>query len=118
MNTIILNNIQIQNKIVRLAHQILENNFDEQQLIIVGLNERGNILATDVCSVLKNIFDGELLSSTMTSKRNADKKIFVSTHCIQPSKTSRNSDDPLTRCIVDKLEYLGGPFRCKVKNES
>lgn len=77
MKSTLLNEIQIENKINRLAHQILENNFDHTSLIIIGLNERGNVLKSKVCAVLKTIFGGEIQQYSLTSKRNSNKEIVV-----------------------------------------
>ena len=58
--TLVLNHTQISQKITRIAHQIIENNFDEKELIIVGITPRGSELAKRICSILKTIFDGTI----------------------------------------------------------
>jgi pyrimidine operon attenuation protein/uracil phosphoribosyltransferase len=50
---LILNKHQIEQKIDRIAYQLLEDNFDEQEIIIAGIMPRGNYLAER----LKNILD-------------------------------------------------------------
>lgn len=52
---LILNHIQIQQKINRIAHQILEDNFDEKELIIAGVVERGYRFAQRIEKVLSSI---------------------------------------------------------------
>jgi pyrimidine operon attenuation protein / uracil phosphoribosyltransferase len=37
----VLNDIQIKSKVKRLAYEILENNFDEKQIILAGINKNG-----------------------------------------------------------------------------
>lgn len=37
----ILNEAQIKQKIKRLAYEILENNYDEEELIMLGINNNG-----------------------------------------------------------------------------
>src|SRR3569833_310008 len=50
---LILNKHQIEQKIDRIAYQLLEDNFDETEIIIAGIIPRGNHLAVR----LKNILD-------------------------------------------------------------
>lgn len=54
---LILNKTQVQNKINRIAHQILEDNFEEQEIILVGVVARGYRLALRLEAVLKEICD-------------------------------------------------------------
>ena len=51
---LVLNAQQIQQKIDRIAYQVLEDNLDEKELIIAGILPRGNFLAER----LKKILDG------------------------------------------------------------
>ncbi len=53
--TLILNHRQIEQKINRIAHQIYENNFEEQDLIILGVESRGTVLAEKLANILKEI---------------------------------------------------------------
>ena len=50
---LILNSQQIQQKIDRIAYQVLEDSFDEQEIMIAGIKPRGNLVAQR----LKNILD-------------------------------------------------------------
>jgi len=52
---LILNKQQIQQKIDRIAYQILEDNYDEQEIIIAGMLPRGGFLATRLKKVLDEI---------------------------------------------------------------
>ncbi|MBK0377923.1 phosphoribosyltransferase family protein [Mucilaginibacter segetis] len=52
---LILNSKQIQQKIDRIAYQILEDNFDEQEILIAGILPRGNQVADRLKKVLDNI---------------------------------------------------------------
>jgi len=54
---LILNHTQIQQKINRIAHQILEDNFDEKEIIVAGVVERGYRLALRIVDVLSKISD-------------------------------------------------------------
>lgn len=46
MEQIILSHLQIEQKINRLAHQILENTFEESEFFVAGIAGNGSILAT------------------------------------------------------------------------
>ncbi len=50
---LILDKHQIDQKIDRIAYQLLEDNFDEQEIVIAGIMPRGNYIAER----LKNILD-------------------------------------------------------------
>jgi len=55
MKTPILNNKQIEQKINRLAHQVLENNHEESEIIIAGIASRGFVLAKRIATILQDI---------------------------------------------------------------
>jgi pyrimidine operon attenuation protein/uracil phosphoribosyltransferase len=61
---LILNSTQIQQKIDRIAYQILEDNFDEQEILIAGILPRGNHVAQRLKDVLDKIapFSSRLLT--------------------------------------------------------
>jgi pyrimidine operon attenuation protein/uracil phosphoribosyltransferase len=52
---LIINNIQVQQKINRIAYQILEDNFDEKEIIIAGVWSRGFRLALRLKNILEQI---------------------------------------------------------------
>lgn len=49
---VILNHQQIEQKITRLGHQILENSFEEKTLFIGGIIGNGSILAKKIVEVI------------------------------------------------------------------
>lgn len=53
--TLLLNHLQIQQRIERLAYQIYEDNFDQQELIIAGIVNSGFVFAEKLCAALKTI---------------------------------------------------------------
>jgi pyrimidine operon attenuation protein/uracil phosphoribosyltransferase len=78
---LILNSHQIQQKIDRIAYQILEDNFDEQEILIAGILPRGNHVAKRLKAVLDKIapFESRLItielekqSSQLHAKTNFD----------------------------------------------
>jgi len=52
---LILNQQQIQQKIDRIAYQILEDNFDEEEILIAGILPRGNKIAERLKVILDEI---------------------------------------------------------------
>jgi len=78
---LVLNQQQIQQKIDRIAYQVLEDNLDETEIVIAGILPRGNFLAERLKQVLDKIapFKSTLLSielekesSTLKSKIDFD----------------------------------------------
>lgn len=53
--TLILNQHQIEQKINRIAHEIYEYNFEESEIIIAGIADRGYVLAKKINEVLIKI---------------------------------------------------------------
>ncbi len=51
----ILDKVQIQQKLNRLAYQVYENNFDEKSLLIVGIDGNGYKVAASLAEKLKEI---------------------------------------------------------------
>ncbi len=78
---LILNSQQIQQKIDRIAYQILEDNFDEKEIIIAGMLPRGGFLAARLKKVLDHIapfkstlitIDLDRFSTSLNAKIDAD----------------------------------------------
>jgi pyrimidine operon attenuation protein/uracil phosphoribosyltransferase len=78
---LILTRQQIQQKIDRIAYQILEDNFDEEEILIAGILPRGNHIAERIKKILDEIapFKSKLLtieldkqSSSLKAKVNFD----------------------------------------------
>ena len=51
----ILSHEDIQQKIKRMAYEILENNYDEKELYIIGIKDRGYVFAEKIFKNLKEI---------------------------------------------------------------
>lgn len=78
---LILNQHQIQQKLDRIAYQVLEDNFDETEIIIAGILPRGNYLAERLKNILDTIapFKSQLMtieldktSSSLKAKTNTN----------------------------------------------
>jgi pyrimidine operon attenuation protein/uracil phosphoribosyltransferase len=78
---LVLNAQQIQQKIDRIAYQVLEDNLDEKDIIIAGILPRGNFVAERLKKVLDDIapFTSKLInieldktSSSLKAKMDVD----------------------------------------------
>lgn len=70
---LILDKHQIQQKINRIAYQILEDNFDETEIVIAGIWARGYRLALRLQTVLKQITNCKItVASILLDKDNAN----------------------------------------------
>lgn len=47
--------MQVEQKIQRIAHQILEKNYDEKEIILIGIANRGYLLAEKINAALQTI---------------------------------------------------------------
>ena len=79
---LILNQEEITNKTTRIAYQLLEDNFEESALVLVGIADRGYVFAQRLKVVLERIssFDVLLIKITMdkmSSTLNAQTDIPV-----------------------------------------
>ena len=55
VKTLILSAIQVEQKIQRIAHQILEKNYDEKEIVLIGIANRGYLLAEKIYTTLQSI---------------------------------------------------------------
>ncbi|MFD1769618.1 phosphoribosyltransferase family protein [Sphingobacterium suaedae] len=77
--TLILDKKQIHQKSIRIAYQILEDNFEEKSIVLVGIADRGYIFATRLQHILQEIAPDktfELLKVTIAkTKRSLEASI-------------------------------------------
>jgi len=57
-------------KLRRMALQVVENNYEEQQLVLIGIKENGVVIAHKIAAYLKETFNG----SIEIMELNLDKK--------------------------------------------
>ncbi|MFA5573591.1 MAG: phosphoribosyltransferase family protein [Brumimicrobium sp.] len=69
--TIVLNETQINQKLDRIAYQIVEDNFDEEQLYLVGIKGNGFKIAKELKDRLNKVAHQEIFISELTiDKKN------------------------------------------------
>ncbi|WP_142783196.1 phosphoribosyltransferase family protein [Changchengzhania lutea] len=112
----ILNHEEIQNKIRRIAFQIYENNVDEHEVILAGIETNGYILAKKLKSVLLKISDiNPILCKVIIDKKNPSLDIRTS---MAPEEYTNRSlvlvDDVLnsgTTLIYGVKHFLNVPLK-------
>ena len=78
-NNIILNNVQIEQKIKRIAYQIYETNSKEKEVIIAGIANNGYFFAEKIAKTIKEISDLNIvLCKVIIDKKNPLKEITTS----------------------------------------
>jgi len=60
VKTLILSATQVEQKIQRIAHQILEKNYDEKEIVLIGIANRGYLLAEKIFTILQEITEIEV----------------------------------------------------------
>lgn len=70
---LILDPHQIQQKINRIAHQILEDNFEEEEIILAGVVSRGYRLAQRIEKVLLQISDLKIRMVSLELNKDSSK---------------------------------------------
>ena len=63
MKTTVLNQHQIQQKINRIAYEILENNYESEKLFLIGIKGNGCELAKQLSEILRKISDQEIIQA-------------------------------------------------------
>lgn len=58
--TSILSSLQVKQILQRIAHQILENNYDEKEIILVGITNRGFAVAKKIQAILSAIAEANI----------------------------------------------------------
>tara|TARA_Y100000385_G_C12974443_1_gene585519 strand:- start:49 stop:555 length:507 start_codon:yes stop_codon:yes gene_type:complete len=78
-STLILNNDDLEKKIARIAFQIIEEYYNEDDLLIVGVSENGFLLARKIIPLLENdLFKANIeLIELKIDKKNPMKKAIT-----------------------------------------
>jgi pyrimidine operon attenuation protein/uracil phosphoribosyltransferase len=104
----ILSRKQISQKILRLSWEIYENNFDEKELVIVGVGEKGFLLAEELSNNLSKIsaISPLLTRLDINSNKSSDKSTVLS------EKNYKNK----VIILVDDVLYSGKTLMYACKN--
>ena len=106
----ILNKQQIAQKILRLSWQIYENNFEEKEIVLVGIGEKGFLIAESVKSHLSKISHFKTILSKIS---------FSSDESLNNIKLSLDEDEYKNKSVIliddvlhsgKTLMYASKPF--------
>ena len=108
----ILNHFQISHKIKRLAWQIYENNMENSEIWIAGIDERGQFLAQLICQELNTIGILSIQQFAIQLNRETYEPLFLSENNLDElaNKTVILVDDVLNSgktimsCLLPLLE--------------
>jgi len=70
-STKILDKTQLEQKLNRLAWQIYERNYKEKQIVVVGIADRGVILADRISKIISEISDIKITKATISLDKNS-----------------------------------------------
>jgi pyrimidine operon attenuation protein/uracil phosphoribosyltransferase len=111
LRTTILNNDDVEKKIARIAFQIIEEYFEDKQLLIVGISENGFLLAGKIAKLVQR----DLPKSTINlielsiNKRNPLKEnVTISPNLIFENKKVILVDDVLNsgKTLMHAASYI------------
>ena len=107
----LLDEKQIEKTLVRLAHEIIEKNSNLDNLAIIGIRTRGDIIAKRIHSVIKDISKVNVESGTLdvTFYRD-DFKTNLGSPKVGPSEILFNVDKK-NIILVDDVLYTGRTIR-------
>ncbi|MBL0099398.1 MAG: phosphoribosyltransferase [Saprospiraceae bacterium] len=109
----VLNHQQINHKIIRLSYEILENNLDQNQIILAGINNNGYKFAQLLFDSLSNISDKKVILSRIQLN-----PAYPTDHPITTDMSSQQLQNK-TIIIVDDVANTGRTvfYACKVYME-
>ena len=116
--TPILQHGKIEQKIDRMAWQIMEDHFQEPRLIVIGIAERGYHIALRLTEILRTHFAGELQLGVLTMNKSEPMA-----HEITTDISPENFDDSAIILVDDVLQsgrtmmyaakhLLNAPVKC------
>ena len=79
MKTLVLNESQINQKLDRIAYEIVENNFDDLQLFLVGIKGNGYEIAKSLGKRLENIGQQKVVVSELVIDKKNPLEYEIST---------------------------------------
>ena len=65
-------------KLRRMALEICERNYDEKELLLIGIKENGIAVAEKICSYIKDIFRGKVTVHTLSIDKKAPGEVQIS----------------------------------------
>lgn len=118
--TLILNSVSIQQKINRIAYQILEENYGEEELYFIGIRDNGYLVAEKIVAFLQTITNTQIhlyslsLNKTRPNKdemeynfdlkRLNNRTVILVDDVANTGRTLAYAMKPLFDCLPKKIE--------------
>ena len=64
-------------KLRRMALQVVEQNYDEPQLILIGIRQSGSVIAEKISQYLKEVFSGEVIILELSMDKKSPLNINI-----------------------------------------
>ncbi len=64
-------------KLRRMALELVERNYDEPQLVLVGIKDSGIVIADKLANHLKDIFKGEVIVTALTINKKYPAEVII-----------------------------------------
>jgi pyrimidine operon attenuation protein / uracil phosphoribosyltransferase len=64
-------------KLRRMALELVERNYDEPQLVLVGIKDSGIVIADKLANHLKDIFKGEVIVTALTINKKHPGEVII-----------------------------------------
>jgi len=78
--TSVLNAIQVEQKFMRMAHEILENNYREKEIVLIGIVGNGSFIAERLASILCEIANFNVVTSFIELDKNKPASVDIIFH--------------------------------------
>ena len=131
MKNIVLDSNDIKNKISRISFEIIEKNYDKEELVVVGLLPNGRYISEEICDIINTnsdistsaaFFDIDSSNNKITCedpkfnfKSFKDKSIVVIDDVSTPLCELLYTGTPFI-LIDDELEFLNLNVKKKIKD--
>lgn len=78
--TQVLNSIQVEQKLMRMAHEILENNYREKEIVLIGIVGNGSAIAERLSSILRGIAEFNVITCFIELDKSKPASVDVVFH--------------------------------------
>ena len=89
----ILSKETAEKKLRRMALEVAERNFDEQQIILIGIKDNGLVIAHLISNYLKEVFAGEVIVTALSLNKKMPDAIVITPSMDFNNKTILLIDD-------------------------